>query len=99
LSFYRGDSLWQLQIGVYCTLVRSLPLSDPLDPLFAPLKVILGGVFFLFCRSIWSLPYTTINPHLNLLLHPSCITQHIYCNFFTSLSCIINIEIDDPRDF
>jgi hypothetical protein len=83
LSFYRGDSLWQLQIGVYCTLVRSLPLSDPLDPLFAPLKVILGGVFFLFCRSIWSLPYTTINPHLNLLLHPPHVSPNTYTVTFS----------------
>jgi hypothetical protein len=26
-SLYRGDSLWQFQIGLYCTLVRSPPLS------------------------------------------------------------------------
>jgi hypothetical protein len=66
---YRGDSLWQFQIGLYCTLVRSPLPSLPLDPFPSPLQTIARGFFVLFHMGM-------LNPsimflYLNLLRSPS----------------------------
>jgi hypothetical protein len=49
-SLYREDSLWQFQIGLYCTLVRS-PQSLPLDP-SPPLLELLQEVSLFYFMSI-----------------------------------------------
>jgi hypothetical protein len=97
---YRGDSLWQFQIGLYCTLVRSPPPSLPLEPLPVSLKTIARGFFVLFHVSIWS--PSTIYPHLNFLhspFHPhkypsrntasilqSCLSLFIFKSMFKEVS-------------
>jgi hypothetical protein len=67
---YSCDSLWQFQICLYCTLVRSPPPSLSLHTLPVSLKAIARG-FFVFCVGIWS--PQTIFPHLHLLCSPSCL--------------------------
>jgi hypothetical protein len=89
---YRGDSLWQFQIGLYCILVRSPPLSLFLDHFPTPFKVIARVLFHI---SILSL--STIFPHLNLLHLPSHSQKYhpphtIYCTYFTDLSFVVNIK-------
>jgi hypothetical protein len=65
-SLYRGDSLWQFPLGLYCTLVRLSPPSLPLDHLPSPLKAIARHFIVLSC--IWS--PLTVFPHLHLLRSP-----------------------------
>jgi hypothetical protein len=60
----QGDLLWQFQIGLYYTLVRSPFIISPPQPLWAPLKAIARGFFVLFHTSVWC--PSTIHPHLNL---------------------------------
>jgi hypothetical protein len=91
-SLYRGDSLWQCQIGLYCTLVSSPPLSLPLNLLPVPLKAVVRGFFVLVYVGIWNPP--TIYPHLDLLHPPSHLPQatpSTHCTCFTVLSFIIKI--------
>jgi hypothetical protein len=64
-SLYRGDSLWQFHVGLYCTLVRSPLLSLPLNPIPTLLKTITRGFFVLLHVGMWS--PSTIFPYLNLL--------------------------------
>jgi hypothetical protein len=73
-SLYRGHSLWQFRIGLYCTLVRwpplSLALRCPSLPYFKQLQEV---SLFCFIIVIWSPP--TIFPHLNLIHSPSPLPQ------------------------
>jgi hypothetical protein len=62
------DSLWQFQIDLYCTLVRSAPPSLLFDSLHAPLQAIARGFFVLFHIDIWS--PSTIFPYLISFVHP-----------------------------
>jgi hypothetical protein len=48
VCYTAGDSYWQFQIDLYCTLISSPPSSLPLNPLLAPLKTIARGFFVLF---------------------------------------------------
>jgi hypothetical protein len=63
-QLFRGDSLWQFQIGLYYTLARSSPPFLPLNPIHTPLKATARGCFVLFHISIWS--SSTIYLHLHL---------------------------------
>jgi hypothetical protein len=87
---YKGDSLWQFQIGLYYTLVSSPPPSL-LSHLPAPLKAIARCFFVLFHISIWS--PSTIYLYRNLLHSPSLSHKYPppYCTYFTVLSFVINI--------
>jgi hypothetical protein len=85
-----GDSLWEFQIGLYCTFVRPPP-SFPLNTHPIPLKAITRDFFVLFHISIWS--PSAICPHLNLLHSPYYLPQiPLYTlTYFIVLSFTINI--------
>jgi hypothetical protein len=70
---YRGNSLWQFQTDLYCTLVSSPSPSLPLYPLPTPLQAITRGFIVLFHLGIWS--PSTMFLHLNLLRSPSSLSQ------------------------
>jgi hypothetical protein len=88
-----GGSLWQIQIGLYCILIRSPPLAPTCFT-----KTIARGFFVLFPISyqvhqpyfitfISSIHHPTRSPH-----------SHPHCTYFTVLSLLL-ISINIQRVF
>jgi hypothetical protein len=87
IFMYKGDSLWQFQIFLYCTSVTSSTPSLPLDTLHAALKAIARGFLALFHINIRS--QSTIFSHLNLLVSPSPLQQVPLSTEPISKSCFL----------
>jgi hypothetical protein len=91
LVFLGGHSLWEFQIVLYYALVKSLPLSLPLNLLPTLLQAIAKGIITLFHIGIWS--PSTMFLHLNL----PCSPFPSHCTNFTVLSFIINFHVSVQR--